>query len=250
MTIIMLEDATISLPEFKTVFDCEVYSIDFMATSYIDLSNPDPNILKRGFLVLERYRKPTTSEVATYLQKKIEHYLIGSPSITDLDFSSSLVALRDQDITSLLKADPERISLQVSEDFITLQRDEEQYLQANYFTFPAPLYIQQGKKTKEAEWYHDAFDDASLREKGMQCWFLVRLNYSALLDPQKVTAKINGSFVLDKEGTAYVMEQVCIAFSPLDHFSRLKEGTSRKVREAALEYLINLQKDDKTMLHS
>ena len=45
-----------------------------------------------------------------------------------------------------------------------------------------------------------------------------------------------------------VMEQVCGAFSPLEHFTRLKDGTSRKVREAALEYLVKAQDSKKNDL--
>ena len=73
-------------------------------------------------------------------------------------------------------------------------------------TLPAPLYIQQGNKVKKPEWYHHAFTNFSLCENGMQRWFLIRLNYVSLLEPEKVVKKINQSPVSDKEGTAYVMK--------------------------------------------
>ena len=241
-----LSVSDLSLPEFKTVFDAEVYSIDFMASNYIDLSNPDPNILRRGFLVLERYRKPAVSEVEAYLQKTVEAHLSSdSSAIPDRDFSPLLANLRDQEIISLLKGDPEKVCALVSDDLMTVQRDNEQYLQAQYLTLSAPLYVQQGKKVEEAEWYHHAYTDLSLRENGMQRWFMIRLHHADLLEPEKVVTKIYQSSILgtEKEGAAYVMRNVCSTFSPPEHFARLKDGTSQKVREAALEYVVNLQKD-------
>lgn len=246
MYVTVSENSSISLPEFKTVFDCEVYSIDFMASDFADLRNPDSNVLRRGFLVLERYNKPTVSEVVAYLQKTIEHHLsFDSSLIPDRDFSQLIANLCDQEIISLLKGNPENVCALVSEDLITPQQDAEQYLQAQYFTLPAPLYLQQGKKVEKPGWYHHAFTDISLRENGMQRWFIIRLQYANLLEPEKVITEIKQSSILDKEGTSYVMEHVCRTFSPLKHFTRLKDGTSWKVREAALEYVVNVQRDSK-----
>ncbi|MEK6904866.1 MAG: hypothetical protein AABX24_00540 [Nanoarchaeota archaeon] len=235
----MSADSPLALPEFKIVFDCEVYSIDFMTTDTLDLSNPDPNALRRGFLVLSRYTKPAVSEVSAYLQQTIQQHLSASPKQYPFDAQlSPLIAnLNDHDLVSLLNGDKEKIT---SASLST----GKQYLDVHYFTLSAPLYIQQGKKTTDPDWYHDIFSDADLHKNGLQSWFLIRMGYSNLIQPEKVVHEIKQSSVLDKEGTIYVMENICRIFSPFPHFIRIRDITSSKIKEAALETLVHLQKEN------
>ncbi len=237
----MPDDSPLSVPEFNTVFDSHVYSIDFLASEHLDMDHPDPNVLRRGFLVLGRYSKPAVSELSAYLQQIIPQHLPGSSKNTfDPQFSPLIANLRDQDIMSLLKGDQEKAKAFASSP----EEIGKQYLDVHYFTVPAPLYVQQGKKTAKLEWYHDAFNDADLRQNGLQRWFLIRMEYTDLLQPTKVIRKIKKSSVLDKEATIYVMENICRIFSPFPHFARIKDITSTKIREAALETLVHLQKEN------
>ena len=249
----MLDTKPVNLPDFKMLFDSEVYTIDFLAGETFDLCNPDPNALRRGFLVLSRYGKPTVSEVTAYLQKIIEQQMAYVSRLTlDEHLSPLIAALADQDVISLLKGDSQMVRTFMSDDLVVQEKDGQQYLQAHYFTMPAPLYIQQGKKIKDPEWYHDAFADRSLRENGLQRWFLIRMNYAHLLDPEKVTQDIHHSPIIEKDGTVYVMNNICKQFSQAQYFARIKDSTARKVKEAALEVLLHLQKerDNDSLLYS
>ncbi|MEK6939220.1 MAG: hypothetical protein AABX31_00685 [Nanoarchaeota archaeon] len=242
----MLQNPPLMLPEFKNVFDCEVYSTDFMTTDHIDMSNFDANVLRRGFLVLSRYSKPTIIEVASYLQKTIEQHMgpTSKHSPLDVHFSPLVAKLEDQVLFSLLKGDSQKIkTLSASGDLVVEERDGQQYLQAHYFTVPAPLYISQGKKATKPEWYHDAINNKELQEKGLRSWFIIRLNYAHLLEPAYLAAAINQSALTEKEGVLYVMENVCNIFSPPLHFAQLKDSSARKIREAALEALVDMQKE-------
>ena len=235
----MSTESPIALPEFKIVFDCEVYSIDFMTTDNLDLSNPDPNALRRGFLVLGRYTKPAVSEVSAYLQQTIQQHLSASSKQFPFDAQlSPLIAnLNDHDLVSLLNGDQEKIT---SGSLST----GKQYLDVHYFTVPAPLYIQQGKKTADPDWYHNVFSDADLYQNGLQQWFIIRMGYTNLIQPEKVVHEIKQSTVQDKEGTIYVLENICRIFSPFPHFTRIRDITSSKIKEAALETLVHLQKEN------
>ncbi|MBI4147233.1 hypothetical protein HY494_01125 [Candidatus Woesearchaeota archaeon] len=234
----MSADSPLVLPEFKVVFDCEVYSIDFMTTDNLDLSNPDLNALRRSFLVLGRYTKPAVSEISAYLQQTIQQHLSASKQyLFDAQLSPLIANLNDHDLVSLLNGDQEKImsgSLSMGK----------QYLDVHYFTVPAPLYIQQGKKTADPDWYHNVFSDAYLHQNGLQQWFIIRMGYTNLLQPKKVVHEIKQSTVQDKEGTIYVLENICRIFSPFPYFTRIRDITPSKIKEAALETLVHLQKEN------
>ena len=240
----MFENSPLMLPEFETVFDCEVYSIDFMATDYVDLNNFDANLLRRGFLVLGRYSKPEVSAVSAYLQQVIQQHLSleSGKQPFDEQLSPLIANLRDQDVVALLKGDQEKVKAHAS----IAEEIGKQYLDVHYFTVPAPLYIEQSRKAKNSEWYHNAFGDMELHQKGLQRWFLIRMGYNNLLEADKVNQEIKQSSISDKEGTSYVMKNICRIFSPFPHFARIKDITSRKIKEAALETLVHLQKENNT----
>ena len=229
-----MPDNSLSLPDYKTLFEGHVYTVDFLAADRLDLSNPDPNVLRRGFLVLGRYHKPTKPQVVIYLQQTIQRYISSPTAPFDPQLSPLIAKLTDQQLFSFLKGNSE----QISSSSPLSEENQYQHFDVHYFTVPAPLYIQQGKKVENPEWYHDAFRDKSLQEQGLHTWFLLHVHYQVLLQPQRVAEQILQSNLSEKEGIIYAMKNICKVFSPPEHFARMKDINSRKIKEAALETLV------------
>ena len=238
----------INLPDFKTVFDSEVYSIDFMATNFIDEANFDPNTLRRGFLVLGRYKKPALPEVAVYLQQTVQQNLASaSKELLDAQLSPLIAKLSDQDLMVLLSGKEGKIASLLPDKNMLLKDDGMEYLAAEYFTVPAPLCRKHERKMKNPEWYHEASTDKNLQEDGLQRFFLINMNYGSLLHPGAVERTIKNSpqqHIGDKEGAIYVLSNICQTFSSPPHFARIKDITPRKIKLATLEALLGLQKED------
>ncbi len=253
----------IDLPDFRTVFDSEVYSIDFITPFYsegVKLNDPDnlqsgfsvklndPNVLRRGFLVLGRYQKPALPEVTVYLQQIVQQNLAStSKGLVDAQLSPLIAELSDQDLIVLLEGNTEKVASLLPDKDMLLKGDGMEYLDVEYFVLPAPLCREHDRKMNNPEWYHHAPADKNLQENGLQRFFLITMNYGSLLRPHTVERTIQNSpqqHVGDKEGAKYVLNNICHIFSSPPHFARIKDITPRKVKLAALEALLGLQKDD------
>ncbi|MEK6900078.1 MAG: hypothetical protein AABX05_03055 [Nanoarchaeota archaeon] len=231
----------LSLPEFNTLYEGEVYTLDFLTTPYVNLANPDPGLLRRGFLVLGRYKEPALQDIAVYLQQAA--YQPARGNNLDARVSQLVSALPKEYQIDLRKGDLTKLNSAVKSINPLQKKDSHELLEVDYFIMPAPLCVSQRKSMKDHEWYHTVSSDDKLKKKGLQQWFLIRKDYNFLSKPEEVKKAVDSSSAGDKEGTIYVMKNICKVFSPSENFARLNDLSDLKIKQVALDILMRSEQE-------
>jgi hypothetical protein len=208
----------IELPDYKTVFENQVYARDF------EIPTPKGAINLRGIVLLKRYIEATENQVVEYLRKKAEQLqgaaaLILPQGVVRKDKSGlekAIMALPDKVVRDIKSGDEECIRFLRGHTQAPNVENPGQYLHIKYgiLTVDMVKANQERGTIQEPAWYNIALEHDELQENGLGKLWTVQLLLSEGNLPEKsdidimLKHRVHGSKTLEISRVQYDIKQV------------------------------------------
>jgi hypothetical protein len=249
----------IELPDYKTVFENQVYARDFETQTH------EGAITLRGIVLLKRYTEATENQVVEYLRKKAAQ-LEGAASLIlpegtvrkdKSGLEKVIVALPDKIIRDIKSGDEECIRFLRGHTSAPNVEHPGQYLHIKYGILPADMVqVNQERGTiQEAAWYNAALEHDELKENKLGKMWTVQLLLPEGNLPEKADIdvmlrhRVHGSKTLEISRVRYdakhvkgVIDAIYSGLNTTEKISQLEDVSEETLEQLAAQPIIEFHK--------